>query len=100
MCCPGFSFTVTECSKSIFIRALLIAKKLKAKQGRKEENSVDKLAEKVSGHCYNIATCLICSILKVLARKDDDAAAKGFEGGVELVLDQTAEFCRGLGEVG
>ena len=37
---------------------------------------------------------------KVLARKDDDAAAKGFEGGVELVLDQTAEFCRGLGEVG
>merc|ERR1712013_12227 len=54
-------------------RALLIAKKLKAKQGRKEENSVDKLAE------------------KVLARKDDDAAAKGFEGGVELVLDQTAE---------
>merc|ERR1712012_1042036 len=28
-------------------RALLIAKKLKAKQGRKEENSVDKLAEKV-----------------------------------------------------
>merc|ERR1719447_322652 len=63
-------------------RALLIAKKLKAKQGRKEENSVDKLAE------------------KVLARKDDDAAAKGFEGGVELVLDQTAEFCRGLGEVG
>ena len=37
---------------------------------------------------------------KVLARKDDDATAKGFEGGVELVLDQTAEFCRGLGEVG
>ena len=37
---------------------------------------------------------------KVLARKDDDAAAKSFEGGVELVLDQTAEFCRGLGEVG
>ena len=36
----------------------------------------------------------------MLARKDDDAAAKGFEGGVELVLDQTAEFCRGLGEVG
>ena len=35
----------------------------------------------------------------MLARKDDDAAANGFEGGVELVLDQTAEFCRGLGEV-
>ena len=35
----------------------------------------------------------------MLARKDDDAAANSYEGGVELVLDQTAEFCRGLGEV-
>ena len=35
----------------------------------------------------------------MLARKDDDAAASGYEGGVEIVLDQTAEFCRGLGEV-
>ena len=42
--------------KASIFRALLIAKKLKAKQGRKEENSVDKLAEKVNGHCYNIAT--------------------------------------------
>jgi len=63
-------------------RALLIARKLKAKQGKVEESSVDKVAE------------------RVLARKDDDAAANGYEGGVELVLDQTAEFCRGLGEVG
>merc|ERR1719341_3108977 len=63
-------------------RALLIARKLKAKQGKVDESSVDKVAE------------------KVLARKDDDAAANGYEGGVELVLDQTAEFCRGLGEVG
>merc|ERR1719225_925262 len=46
------------------------------------ESSVDKLAE------------------KVLARKDEDSAGNGFQGGVELVLDQTAEFCRGLGEVG
>ena len=36
----------------------------------------------------------------MLARKDEDSAGNGFQGGVELVLDQTAEFCRGLGEVG
>ena len=41
---------------------------------------------------------LFC-LIQVLARKDDDSAANGYEGGVELVLDQTAEFCRGLGEV-
>ena len=72
-----------------------------------EESSVDKVAEKVKlyftlsalshSHCSDLSLFSAC--YQVLARKDDDAAANGYEGGVELVLDQTTEFCRGLGEV-
>ena len=64
---------------------------------------MDKVAERVNSKFYFISQIplyfLTCTH-QVLARKDDDAAASGYEkGGVELVLDQTAEFCRGLGEV-
>ena len=59
-------------------RALIIARKLAAGRGKA---GVDRVAEVVAA-----------------TREREEEAAAG--GGVELVLDQTAEFCRGLGEVG
>ena len=59
-------------------RALIIARKLAAGRGRA---GVDRVAEVVAA---------------TRGRGEEEPA----EGGVELVLDQTAEFCRGLGEVG
>ena len=79
-CCLGFSFTATERSKSIHFRALLIAKKLKAKQGRKEENSVDKLAEKVGGHRYDISTSYVYRLLQGACEERRRCGCQRFRG--------------------